>query len=141
MDTNNDLFYVVYDIESKRVINITMNCTEEQLRKAIPETQDFITTTQIPDYDVWYQYLTVQEGGLIVEDKVLTPQQEQEIINVKSTQEINVLKFKLKETDYYTLKYMEGNLSEEAFKEKSAYRQSLRDKIKELESKIVYPTV
>lgn len=135
------MFYVVYNIETKEVVNITMNCNEEALSEAIPEQHSFIKADVIPEHDAWRQYLIVEDSVLKVADKNLTPQQEQEIINLQSKQEIESLKFELKETDYYTLKYIEGVLSEEVFKEKCTYRQSLRDKIKELESKIVYPTV
>lgn len=135
------MFYVVYDIESGLVNRIMTNCSDSALAEVLPETLNFITVDQIPTYDEWRQNLVVREGVLSVENKELTPEQEQEIINIVSQQEIARLKFELKETDYYTLKYMEGVLSEEVFKEKAAYRQTLRARIEELESKIVYPTV
>lgn len=135
------MFYVVYDIASGLVNRIMTACSDSALAEVLPESLAFITVDQIPTYDEWHQNLVVREGVLSVEDKELTPEQEQEIINIVSQQEIARLKFELKETDYYTLKYIEGALSEEVFKEKSAYRQTLRDRIEELESKIVYPTV
>lgn len=135
------MFYVVYDIESGLVNRIMTNCSDSALAEVLPETLNFITVDQIPTYDEWHQNLVVRGGVLSVENKELTPEQEQEIINIVSQQEIARLKFELKETDYYTLKYMEGVLSEEVFKEKAAYRQTLRARIEELENKIVHPTV
>ena len=107
------------------------------MRKAIPETSDFIFVESLPVYNYLRQYLIVENKQLKVINRKLTAEQEQEITNLEAQQEIESLKFELKETDYYTLKYIEGALSEEIFKEKCAYRQSLRDRIKELESKIV----
>ena len=135
------MFYVVYDIASGLVNRIITDCSDSALAEALPESLNFITVAQIPTYDEWHQNLVVREGVLSVENKELTPEQEQEITNIVSQQEIARLKFELKETDYYTLKYIEGALSEEVFKEKCVYRQTLRDRIKALESKIVYPTV
>jgi hypothetical protein len=135
------MFYVVYDIASGLVNRIITDCSASALAEALPESLNFITVDQIPTYDEWRQNLVVREGVLTVENKELTPEQEQEITNIVSQQEITRLKFELKETDYYTLKYIEGALSEKVFKEKCVYRQALRDRIKELESKIVHPTV
>ena len=135
------MFYVVYNIETGMVNRIITDCSEDALRDVLPETLSFITAETIPEHDEWRQYLVVRSGVLCVENKQLTPEQEQDIVNMQCQQEINALKYDLKETDYYTLKYTEGALSEEVFKEKCAYRQSLRDRIKELESKIIRRTV
>ena len=132
--------YLVYLFQEKstgNVLNITSESNSDELRKAIPETSDFIFVESLPVYNYLRQYLIVKNKQLKVINKKLTAEQEQEITNLEAQQEIEALKLELKETDYYTLKYMEGNLSEEIFKEKCAYRQSLRDRIRELESKIV----
>ena len=131
------MFYVVYYKDTKKVYSVSVNCDEDALRNAIPETQDFIVVDELPEYDSLRQYSIVDNGQVVVVDKDLTAPQEQEIVNMLAKQEIESLKFELRETDYYTLKYMEGALSEEVFNEKCEYRQSLRNKIKELEGKIV----
>lgn len=51
--------------------------------------------------------------------------------------EIVELKRKLSDTDYKAIKYVEGFLTEEEYKETKAQRQMWRDRINELESKIV----
>ena len=51
--------------------------------------------------------------------------------------EISELKRKLSDTDYKAIKYAEGFLTEEEYKETKAQRQMWRDRINELESKIV----
>lgn len=47
--------------------------------------------------------------------------------------EINTLKHELAKTDYQAIKYAEGWLSEEEYAPIKAHRQSLRDRINELE--------
>ena len=131
------MFTIIYEKSTGNVLNITSESNSDELRKAIPETSDFIFVELLPEYNYLRQYLIVENKQLKVINKKLTTEQEQEITNLEAHQEIDALKFELKETDYYTLKYVEGALSEEVFKEKCAYRQSLRDRIKELESKIV----
>ena len=51
--------------------------------------------------------------------------------------EIVELKRKLSDTDYKAIKYAEGFLTEEEYKETKTQRQMWRDRINELESKIV----
>ena len=131
------MFTIIYEKSTGNVLNITSESNADELRKAIPETSDFIFVESLPVYNYLRQYLIVKNKQLKVINRKLTAEQEQEITNLEAHQEIAALKFELKETDYYTLKYMEGALSEEVFKEKCAYRQSLRDRIRELESKIV----
>ena len=131
------MFTIIYEKSTGNVLNITSESNADELRKAIPETSDFIFVESLPVYSYLRQYLIVENKQLKVINRKLTAEQEQEITNLEAKQEIDALKFELKETDYYTLKYVEGALSEEVFKEKCAYRQSLRDRIKELESKIV----
>ena len=131
------MFTIIYEKSTGNVLNITSESNADELRKAIPETSDFIFVESLLEYNYLRQYLIVENKQLKVVNKKLTAEQEQEITNLEAQQEIEALKFELKETDHYTLRYMEGDLSEEVFKEKCAYRQSLRDRIKELESKIV----
>ena len=131
------MFTIIYEKSTGNVLNITSESNSDELRKAIPETSDFIFVELLPEYNYLRQYLIVENKQLKVVNKNLTAEQEQEITNLEAQQEIESLKFELKETDHYTLRYMEGDLSEEVFKEKCAYRQGLRDRIKELKSKIV----
>ena len=131
------MFTIIYEKSTGNVLNITSESNADELRKAIPETSDFIFVESLLEYNYLRQYLIVENKQLKVINKKLTTEQEQEITNLEAQQEIEALKFELKETDHYTLRYMEGDLSKEVFKEKCAYRQSLRDRIKELESKIV----
>jgi hypothetical protein len=131
------MFTIIYNKQDGKVLNITTHNDSAELRKALPSSSDFIFVDKLPAYDVWRQQLTVENGALIVTNKPLTAAQEQEITNILAQQEIDALKFELKETDYYTLKYIEGVISEETFKEKAAYRQALRQRIEELEKQIV----
>ena len=47
---------------------------------------------------------------------------------------IKILKLKLKNTDYKTLKYTEGKLTAEEFEASNAQRQAWRDEINRLEN-------
>lgn len=51
-------------------------------------------------------------------------------------QEIEQLKQQLFETDYKCLKYVDGALTEDEYKSVREYRQTLRDKINELEAQL-----
>lgn len=71
-----------------------------------------------------FKELTYTEPSTIDEAKIAKENQ------------INVLKSKLKATDYKAIKYAEGCLSEEEYAPIKAYRQELRDKINELQSQL-----
>lgn len=49
---------------------------------------------------------------------------------------ISILKIKLQRTDYYVIKYVEGELSSEEFEPIKVQRNSWRAEINELEDKI-----
>lgn len=55
-------------------------------------------------------------------------------MNKKIIRNIIVLKNKLKETDYITLKFVEGAISKEEYEATRLLRQGYRDKINELQS-------
>ena len=57
--------------------------------------------------------------------------------NIKLQLQISSLKRQLSATDYKTLKYMEGELTEEEYYETKSLRRSLREEINRLESQIV----
>ena len=72
---------------------------------------------------------------------IVMPMTEEEIQEIEALQntfnnveaEIELIKQELSETDYKCLKYVDGALSEEEYATVREYRQSLRDKINELE--------
>ena len=57
--------------------------------------------------------------------------------NMQLQLQISSLKRQLSATDYKTLKYMEGELTEEEYSETKSLRRSLREEINRLESQIV----
>lgn len=61
-------------------------------------------------------------------------------ITITAEQEIEILKQKLKDTDYKAIKYAEGQLSEEEYASTKAERQSWRERINELEAQILAQT-
>lgn len=58
------------------------------------------------------------------------------LVEREEHKEIEALKKKLAETDYLTLKYTEGQLTEEEFAPIREQRQAWREKINELETKL-----
>lgn len=58
-------------------------------------------------------------------------------ITITPEQEIEILKQKLKDTDYKAIKYAEGQLTEEEYASTKAERQRWRDRINELEAQIM----
>lgn len=58
-------------------------------------------------------------------------------ITITPEQEIEILKQKLKDTDYKAIKYAEGQLTEEEYASTKAERQGWRDRINELEAQIM----
>jgi hypothetical protein len=74
-----------------------------------------------------------QYEAIPVEEEPVEPEPtEKELIE----REISDLKDQLAESDYKTLKYVEGQIDEKEFEEIKAERQALRDKIGELEEKL-----
>lgn len=61
-------------------------------------------------------------------------------ITITTEQKIEILKQKLKDTDYKAIKYAEGQLSEEEYASMKAERQSWRDRINELEAQMLSQT-
>jgi hypothetical protein len=60
---------------------------------------------------------------------------EKELI-ISCNREIVFLKSRLARTDYYTYKFVEGDLTEEEFEPIKAQRKEWRDRINQLENKI-----
>ena len=58
-------------------------------------------------------------------------------ITITPEQNIEILKQKLKDTDYKAIKYAEGQLTEEEYASTKAERQGWRDRINELEAQIM----
>ena len=58
-------------------------------------------------------------------------------ITITPEQEIEILKQKLKDTDYKAIKYAEGQLTEEEYASTKFERQGWRDRINELEAQIL----
>lgn len=129
------MFTIIYEKSTGNVINITSESNADNLRKSIPETNDFIFVDELPKYDFYRQKLLVKDEGLIVENLILTAEQEKQIIKIETLSEIEKLKEFLNNTDYKALKFIDGALTEEEYAPIREERQKARDKINELEIK------
>lgn len=129
------MFTIIYEKSNGKVLNITSESNADNLRKSIPETNDFIFVDELPKYDFYRQKLLVKDEGLIVENLILTAEQEKQIIKIETLSEIEKLKEFLNNTDYKALKFIDGALTEEEYAPIREERQKARDKINELEIK------
>lgn len=66
------MFTIIYEKSNGKVLNITSESNADNLRKSIPETNDFIFVDELPKYDFYRQTLLVKDEGLIVENLILT---------------------------------------------------------------------
>lgn len=130
------MFTIIYIKDTGKVVDIRQNTNLTELIKSLPETKNFIEVNTLPSFDIYRQYLVVKQNNLIVEDCVLTPKREREILYIETTTEIKSLITKLKETDYKVLKYIDGEYTEEEYAKIKQERQSYRMRIRELEEKI-----
>lgn len=84
-----------------------------------------------------YSYYAVVNGKFTIKRRNPTKEELEADNRQVVEREISELKHKLSDTDYKAIKYAEGFLTEEEYKETKAQRQMWRDRINELESKIV----
>ena len=84
-----------------------------------------------------YSYYAVVNGKFTIKRRNPTKEELEADNRQVVEREISELKHKLSDTDYKAIKYAEGFLTEEEYKETKTQRQMWRDRINELESKIV----
>lgn len=127
------MFTIIYEKSTGNVLNITSESNADELRKAIPETSDFIFVDELPQVIPYRQVLKVVDNALTVENLQLTAEQEKNISIIEINTKINILKEKLAETDYKALKFIDGEFTEEEYAPIREERKNYRIKINELE--------
>ena len=127
------MFTIIYEKSTGNVINITSESNADELRKAIPETYDFIFVDELRQINHYRQIMKVVNNALTVENLQLTAEQEKNISIMEITVQINTLKEKLAETDYKALKFIDGEFTEEEYTPIRKERKNYRIKINELE--------
>lgn len=127
------MFTIIYEKSTGNVQNITSESNADELRKAIPETYDFIFVDELPQVIPYRQVLKVVNNALTVENLRLTAEQEKNISIMEITAQINALKEQLAETDYKALKFIDGEFTEEEYAPIRKERKNYRIKINELE--------
>ena len=127
------MFTIIYEKSTGNVINITSESNADELRKAIPETNDFIFVDELSQVIPYRQVLKVVNNALTVENLQLTAEQEKEISIIEINTKINILKEQLAETDYKALKFIDGEFTEEEYAPIREERKACRIKINELE--------
>ena len=127
------MFTIIYEKSTGNVLNITSESNADELRKAIPETYDFIFVDKLPQVIPYRQVLKVVDNALTVENLQLSAEQEKNISIMEITVQIDALKEKLAETDYKALKFIDGEFTEEEYAPIREERKHYRIKINELE--------
>ena len=62
------MFTIIYEKSTGNVLNITSESNADELRKAIPETYDFIFVNELPQVIPYRQVLKVVNNALTVEN-------------------------------------------------------------------------
>ena len=127
------MFTIIYEKSTGNVLNITSESNADELRKAIPETSDFIFVNELPQVIPYRQVLKVVNNALTVENLQLSAEQEKEISIIEINTKINILKEQLAETDYKALKFIDGEFTEKEYAPIREERKNYRIKINELE--------
>ena len=127
------MFTIIYEKSTGNVLNITSESNADELRKAIPETSDFIFVDELPQVIPYRQILKVVNNALTVENLQLSAEQEKNISIMEINVQINTLKEQLAETDYKALKFIDGEFTEEEYAPIREERKTCRIKINELE--------
>ena len=127
------MFTIIYEKSTGNVLNITSESNADELRKAIPETYDFIFVNELPQVIPYRQVLKVVNNALTVENLQLSAEQEKEISIIEINTKINILKEQLAETDYKALKFIDGEFTEKEYAPIREERKNYRIKINELE--------
>ena len=127
------MFTIIYEKSTGNVLNITSESNSDELRKAIPETSDFIFVNELPQVIPYRQVLKVVNNALTVENLQLSAEQEKNISIMKINAQINTLKEQLAETDYKALKFINGEFTEKEYAPIKKKKKNYRIKINELE--------
>ena len=130
------MFTIIYEKSDGKVLSVTTKDNEEELKKSISESKDFIFVENLPTIKQFRQVLKVKNKTLIVEDLQLTKEQEKNVIYLETQIEIDKYKKLLEETDYKALKFIDGEFTEEEYAPIREERKIYRVKINELEDKL-----
>lgn len=124
------MFTIIYDKDGK-VINIVAG--KSNYEHLLELDNKFIYVDELPKYDMYRQLLKVVDEKLVVVDLEISHEREKVIRRIEISNEINYYKSLLSKTDYKTLKYVDGAISDEEYSIIKIERQNWRNKINDLE--------
>lgn len=104
-----------------KAITPYIEITEEQRRQPLPDK---------------YSYYAVENGEFVIKRRTPSEAETKADAIFSINQQIRELQGKLAATDYQALKYSEGWITEEEYKEIKANRQSWRDAINQLQAQL-----
>ena len=106
------MFTIIYDNNGK-VINIVAG--KSNYEHLLELDNKFIYVDELPKYDMYRQLLKVVDEKLVVVDLEISHEREKVIRRIEISNEINYYKSLLSKTDYKTLKYVDGAISDEEY--------------------------
>ncbi len=119
------MFTVIYDKKSGRVLRVSTNDNAENLRKAIPDSEDFIFVEKLLPIKDGRQDAFVENGKLVVRDRKFTEEEKKLLIE----HELNELR-RIRQSEFLLLNkapYWYEELTEEQDKELRAWRKEWLD--------------
>ena len=127
------MFTIIYDKDGK-VVNIVAG--KSNYEHLLETGNKFIYVDELPNYDAYRQVLKVVDEKLVIVDLEISPKRENVIRRIEISSEINNYKNMLAQTDYKTLKFVDGAISEEEYNPIREDRKYWRAKINELEEEL-----
>lgn len=131
------MFTIIYEKATGIMQNIIAGENDrEEMLKALPIEFDICYVETLPEYNMYRQYVKVEDGKLVVYDLELSPEKEKEVTRTEIIIEINNYKRLLEQSDYKAMKFLDGSLSEEEYYPIREDRKYWRKKINELEEEL-----
>lgn len=128
------MFTVIYDKETSKVLNIYGGVGN--YADVLTEEKASIVVENLPQHNMFRQYLAVIDDALVVKDYELTPEKERSIRQSEILQEISYYKNQFEQSRYKLEKYVDGALTEEEYAPIREERAVWRLRINELEQEL-----
>lgn len=124
------MFTIIYDKDGK-VINIVAG--KSNYEHLLELDTKFIYVDELPKYDMYRQLLKVVDEKLVVVDLEISHEREKVIRRIEISNEINLLKQKLRDYDYIGVKIATGRATIEEYSKQIEEMNIWADRINELE--------
>lgn len=124
------MFTIIYDKDGY-VVNIVAG--KSNYEHLLETGNKFIYVDELPKYDMYRQILKVVDEKLMIVDLEISPEREKVIRRIEISNEINLLKQKLRDYDYIGVKIATGRATIEEYSKQIEEMNIWADRINELE--------